>query len=234
MVKYFIVYDDGTHILHIDRLVASVRRYGPQFQIIRVNPFYIDAEFREQYLHILNQPRGGGYWLWKPYIINKYLNTLNENDLLFYLDSKYYFTENLCNLYANYMETNDIMVWENKPNEETNQMKKYCKRDVVLKYGMENQVYGKGINEIWAGCVLLKKTAKTVQLMRSWLDKCCVGTDITDSPSTVPNTDDFIDHRHDQSLFSITLHQAGITPVHMPNRFMQNTRNLWKSMLAHR
>ena len=31
--------------------------------------------------------RGGGYWIWKPYIISKMLEQINENDILVYIDA---------------------------------------------------------------------------------------------------------------------------------------------------
>lgn len=46
----------------------------------------IDHEFYEKNKFILTQRRGAGYWLWKPYVILKTLNEMQNGDLLFYLD----------------------------------------------------------------------------------------------------------------------------------------------------
>lgn len=46
----------------------------------------IDFDFYEKNKFILNQRRGAGYWLWKPYVILKTLNQMQNGDLLFYLD----------------------------------------------------------------------------------------------------------------------------------------------------
>ena len=32
--------------------------------------------------------RGYGYWIWKPYIVKEALSTLNENDILLYVDGR--------------------------------------------------------------------------------------------------------------------------------------------------
>ena len=35
---------------------------------------------------IINNKRGYGYWIWKPYLILKKLKEINDNDILLYLD----------------------------------------------------------------------------------------------------------------------------------------------------
>jgi hypothetical protein len=39
----------------------------------RCNKEEIDNDFKTKYNNILSLNRGGGYWLWKPYIINETL-----------------------------------------------------------------------------------------------------------------------------------------------------------------
>ncbi len=48
----------------------------------------IPNEFKEKYSSVWNDStRGGGWWIWKPYIINEKLKELNDNDVLIYIDS---------------------------------------------------------------------------------------------------------------------------------------------------
>jgi len=47
----------------------------------------IDDGFKNKIGEIWNHPRGGGWWIWKPYLIWKELQMLNENDILVYIDS---------------------------------------------------------------------------------------------------------------------------------------------------
>jgi hypothetical protein len=110
--------------------------YGEEFNIIIFEKNDIDNDFINKNKSILNCNRGGGYWLWKPYIINKTLKKINDDDIIFYIDSKYYFIEHFANLYVDYMENNDILVWKNKPNETIWYMKNWCKMHVIYKYEM--------------------------------------------------------------------------------------------------
>lgn len=36
---------------------------------------------------VITNPRGFGYWIWKPHIINKELEKMEEGDILIYADS---------------------------------------------------------------------------------------------------------------------------------------------------
>jgi hypothetical protein len=219
-MKYFLIYDDETNKYksNIERLIDSIKKYS-DFEIILFKKSDIDNDFLEKNKKILNSERGGGYWLWKPYIINNILNKINMNDSLFYLDSSYYFVENFNNLY----QDEEIIIFSNKPNGNTNHFKGLCKMDVILKYNMENDTFIKCINECWAGAIFLKKTDFTINFIQKWLNMCCVYEDISDTPSITHNPY-FLDHRHDQSLLTILVTKNNIFPTFCDKKYLQNVR----------
>jgi len=47
----------------------------------------IDNDFKDKYKEVWNMSKGGGYWIWKPYIISKMLEQMNDNDILVYIDA---------------------------------------------------------------------------------------------------------------------------------------------------
>jgi hypothetical protein len=225
MTHYFLTYNDDTHFPFMQKLVESVRNFGPKFKINIFNKSSISPNFIKEHKNILELKRGGGYWLWKPYIINETMKKLNDGDVLFYLDSKYYFTENFEGLYKPLLDANDIVVWKNKPNDNEFLMKNWCKMDVIQKYNMYDKVFIENANDCWAGAICIKKNSKTLKMMEEWLNMCCNNMDITDAPSAIPNSDEFIEHRHDQSMLSIVLHKNNI-PLHFfEKRYLQNVRN---------
>jgi len=57
---------------------GNIRIYSPED---------LSEEFKAAVGQTLQEPRGGGYWVWKPYIINDMLNQLNEDDILVYTDA---------------------------------------------------------------------------------------------------------------------------------------------------
>jgi len=221
-MHYFLVYNDNTHTSYLRKLIQSVEKYGSEFKIIIFNKPSMDKEFVEKNRNILECKRGGGYWLWKPYIINEVLNKINDGDIVFYLDSKFYFIDDISKIYSDYMLNNDILVWKNKPNEPNWKMKNWCKMDVIVKYNMIDKVFRENIDDCWAGAVIVKKTENTVMYMKEWLDLCCNYQDITDAPGKIKNTHFFRDHRHDQSLLSVVIYKYNIELQTLGCSSMQN------------
>jgi hypothetical protein len=223
-MHYFLVYNDNTHGYFLQSLLQSVQKYGPEFKIIVFHKDQMDKEFVEKHKSILSLKRGGGYWLWKPYIINTVLKQLNEGDILFYSDSKYYFKEPFTGLYADYLKDHDFLLWKNHPNEPCFYMKNWCKMDVILAHNMYSKVFIDNVNDCWAGAMVIKKTANTTKYIQEWLDLACVYENITDSPSVIRNSSDFVEHRHDQSMLSVVVYKYGI-PLHFFERkYLQNAR----------
>ncbi len=60
-------------------------------KVIEYSPEDLDENFRRKNQHILKHKKGGGYWLWKPYIIRKTLEGMEEGDFLFYVDAGSFF-----------------------------------------------------------------------------------------------------------------------------------------------
>tara|TARA_B100001059_G_C17745815_1_gene534234 strand:- start:45 stop:734 length:690 start_codon:yes stop_codon:yes gene_type:complete len=221
---YFLVYNDNSHTEYLNNLLNSVRKMGKEFKIIIFNKTNIDTNFLNKYKSILNLKQGGGYWLWKPYIINETLKNIKENDIIFYLDSKYFFINHFYETISNYMKINDILVWKNKPNEKVWYMKNFCKMDVILKYNMYNKVFVENCEDCWGGAIVIKKNKNTIKYIHEWLDMCSIYENITDTPSKSKNSNLFKSHRHDQSLLSIILHKYNINMKYFKKDFLQNVR----------
>jgi hypothetical protein len=198
--------------------------YGKEFEIIIFNKSDIEKDFLENNKSILSLNKGGGYWLWKPYIIHNILSKINNNDILFYLDSKYYFLKDFNELYNEYISNNDILVWKNKPNEQSYLMKNYCKMDVIIKYDIYDKVFLENESDCWAGAIVVRKTTNSQSIMKEWLDMACIYENITDSPSIINNDKEFIEHRHDQSLLNVVLIKNNIQKQFFENNFLQNVR----------
>ena len=222
--KYFLVYYDNAQYQGylLNKLIASVRAHS-DFEVIVYQKSQIDRNFSETHKHILTQPRGGGYWLWKPYIINDTLKKINYGDYLFYLDCKYYIYKDFSYLYKD-IEQENIIVWKNKPNEHSWFMKNWCKMDVIAQANMYETIFNNNKEDCWAGAVFCKKTDYTMDIISQWLNLCVIPHNITDSPSLMQNHHEFKEHRHDQSLLSVVLYKNNIQPKHMDNASIFNLR----------
>ena len=76
----FLSYASGSFVAARDALCSSALRVN--FDEARARgPSDLDRAFVQINQNILSQPRGGGYWLWKPQIILQELQTLASNEL---------------------------------------------------------------------------------------------------------------------------------------------------------
>jgi len=223
--KYLLLYDDETGRYDKNGIITSFMKYTSCTLII-FKKSRIDRSFYERYKRILELPRGGGYWLWKPYIIHETLKRIEKNSLLFYMDSSYTCVGNLDRVWA-YTDTNDIMVWKNKPNSTVYYMKEWCKMDVMRRY-FDYDLHSQ--DEIcWAGAMVLKKTSYVESIIDDWLQLCCSYENITDAESKEPNSSSFKEHRHDQSLLTIVLYRY-MVPLHfLTNDFLLNNRDYFQN-----
>ena len=155
-------------------------------------------------------PRGFGYWLWKPGIIREKLNFIADGDYLLYADVG-------CEI-LNYSESDRIldemartkilMVWSpNSPNgfgvktfgaEE----KKWSKKNLIMY--LELNEAQKNSRQLGATWILLRKSELTLEFVDRWLALCLMENQrfLTDSVSQMEEDLEFIEHRHDQSVFS--------------------------------
>ena len=148
---------------------------------------------------IINNKRGYGYWLWKPYIIKKTMAQMKEGDILLYLDCGCELNElkkqNL-NHFFNYVKTDYIIGTLAGLEKEWNKM------DLLKYLNMENN-YSLNINQRQAGTNMFLVCEKVINLVNEWYHIACIYNLIDDSKSVSKNFDCFKEHRHDQSIFSL-------------------------------
>ncbi len=232
-LEVFLTYDDGTHSGYLAHLHKSVRKHGPGWRVVNFKRTAIERDVAQRHFKILSERRGGGYWMWKPYIIKTSLQLLDEGDLVFYLDSKYYFWEPFAALYEGIEDHNGIAVWRNKPNEDFNHIfRHYCKMDVLVGNDMAEAAAEDDFYDCWGGAMVVQKRESTMGIIGHWLNLSLSYEQITDVASSLPNSQGFVEHRHDQALLTITLHKHGISlwdsttggGAPIGKRFMQNWR----------
>ncbi|RYE06207.1 MAG: hypothetical protein EOP33_03140 [Rickettsiaceae bacterium] len=86
-----ITYASGRPIYYLNQmlLAKSAHDHGID-RIVHYSPNDIDTKFYQANKKILAAQRGGGYWLWKPYIILEAMNRFSENTIILYLDTDCY------------------------------------------------------------------------------------------------------------------------------------------------
>lgn len=197
---------------------------GKVDKVISYSPKNIDTEFRKKNASILNQDRGNGFWLWKPYIIKKTLDSLQQNDYLIYLDSGAFYMNNVQYLIkVMEKEKQDIMAFE-LPFKERH----YSKRDVFICMGCDEPRYT-DTNQRMATMIIIKKTNRAQCFTNEWLQFAQMEDIITDAKNHMGkyNYNGFVDNRHDQSVFSILSKKYKIKAFRDPSQYGRFPKLFW-------
>jgi len=190
-------------------------------------PKDLDRAFVERNRAIFRKPRGGGYWLWKPYIILQSLEALAEGELLMYTDAGMYFVSSAEPLLEVFAEQDQDVMGVTISNIE----KKWTKRDAFQIMDCDSPAFTDS-PQFLSGYTLWRKSDTSIDFAREWLE--CMQDErlSTDLPNQLgqPNYPGFIEHRHDQSVFSLLMKQRGyegyrplhVSPEEEPRTFLNS------------
>jgi hypothetical protein len=205
---------------------AFMAKYFGKFdKVICYNPEDIDDDFYKHNHNILKKKRGAGYWLWKPYFIFKTLKKISYSDYLFYSDSGAFFLKRvdiLINELTKYKQ--DIMGFELPLIEE-----QWTKKELFKKMECNSKKYTKS-NQIMASFILIRKSNFSVKFFKEFIKYAVDEINIMDKydKSTIQKNN-FIDHRHDQSIFSLLYKKYNLRPFKDPSQFGKYPRNYSKT-----
>ena len=189
----------------------------------------LPTEFKENNKELFSRPRGGGYWVWKPYIIRQALDEISEGDYVVYTDSGSAFVQPI-KLLLDAMEAQntDVMCFcIDKPE------LRWSKRDALIIMDCDKPEYLWSA-QICTGYIILKKSKKTVDLIDEFLsyaqDIRIVSDD--DNVMGIENYDEFKENRHDQTAWSLLCKKHNIKPFRDPSQFGLNKADFTDDVLA--
>lgn len=191
----------------------------------------IDSQFVQANMYTMSQPRGAGYWLWKPYLILKTLEMMSDEDWLMYTDSGMYFVRDPWDMIMSKQDQMGDMGVMTFTSIETNKV--FTKRDTFVLMDADTPYFTDAPHRM-ASVFVCRKTPKCLDFVKEWLAYGMDPRIISDLPNTqgLPNYPEFKDHRHDQSIVSIlcTKHNTllvneDLTQFSNPNPYMIHTRN---------
>lgn len=193
----------------------SARYFAKVDKIICYTPEDIDQNFRNKHSHLLSQPRGAGLWLWKPYVIDKSLELIQEGDYLVYTDSGIFYCKKILPLIQKLESSGqDIMLFD-LPLLEVQWTRKSVFEilDVTIEgIGYTNQRNG--------AIIIIKKTIQSIRFIKTWLDLCTQPT-LLEPPVRPFDNEHFLftEHREDQSILSLLSKKRAIKSFTDPSDF---------------
>ncbi len=207
MKKYFITFGDNNNF--------RIQRWRLQQEALRTNWFdncFVEspstiAEFINQHKSIFdNYSKGFGLWLWKPYIILKHLEAMNEGDLLFYQDAGGSVIQNKQKRFEEYCK---ILEFSSKPiitfSVPSYKEIHFQKISLLRRFNLEYNQDFLNSEHVESGVIMLRKCDFTINFITEWLNTM-IEQDYIFSKEDIENElASFISYRGDQSVLSVLI-----------------------------
>ncbi len=170
----------------------------------------------------INQKRLFGYACWKADIISSFMKEIPENSILQYSDIGCHFNKDGLNRLKEYItlcEKNNLLTFQYKiPDfDNINNFKfqiyreyQYTKNDLFKYFNINDSSEIFNSEQLWSGTIFFKKNNFSKDVIDEWSKISFENNLIDDSESNSQNNDNFIEHRHDQSIFSIICKKKNI------------------------
>lgn len=195
----------------------TARQWGAD-KVIEYGPKDIDEAFFRRNREILTSPRGGGYYLWKPYFYRKAYDELGAGDYLVYIDSGAVYVNKIQYL-IDCMEQEKMEIMVFSLQRELLE-KQYTKRDAFVLMQCDTPQFTDTPQSI-GGYVLFKKSDFVEQFLAEDLNYAQDERIIAEIANTqgLPNYPEFIAHRHDQSVWSLMVKKYGLKRFRDPSQY---------------
>jgi hypothetical protein len=202
----------GAGTKHISRAVQRLASQAKKFPWIDEVRTYSAADLPDEYFSqmgdiLANNPKGFGLWSWKPFLIERELDLLNPGDILLYLDAGVEINKKGASQFTYYLDhlaRKDLLLFQLD-----HQHRNWTKRNA--------QVFDLGENffrnQVVAGILMFRVSEKSKSLVSRWKQLCALNKGaLLEDPSPLSNEGHplLIEHRHDQSLLSKAVFEAGI------------------------
>lgn len=216
MKKKFITYGSNAFLQSANRIVNEAKSLGIFNDFINYSEENLPLSIKSSPL--FTSSKGGGFWLWKPYIIYNELLKSNLGDILVYADSGCTLQKSKkWDAYFEALQQTNILFFQYKSNfdygwskfnpkfTDSPQIKHWCKKKLILHFSDVTDV--EAIiqkNKLLAGFIFIKNTKESQEIIKNWLHTMLFYPNlIVDPLISEPQEPYFSAHRHDQSVISI-------------------------------
>jgi len=201
---HFISYGNKNFNNSKKRIFKEAIQSGWFNSVTMYNPKILDKDFVKKFKNILDCNRGGGFWLWKPYIILQKLNELKENDILIYLDAGCTININGKKRFNEYID----VLMQNKKSIISFQLP-YIEDDWTIDqifnyFNINEENIIRKTGQILSGIIIIKKNEESLNLIKKWYNTIIDNPLLfTDYYNKFQKKNNFKANRHDQSIFSV-------------------------------
>lgn len=214
-------------------ILSEIQSAHPNTLCTIYKPNDLPKKLREFCTH---HKRGFGYWAWKPYIVRRHLETLNDGDILLYVDGRSGLeTTNKRIAWLDQFQKNmscDIAAWQLPLPEEN-----WTSEDIFQLMHQSGNEKLRLSGQYAATMHLWRNGSRCQKLAMLWEQFINTYPNFfMDGPFKEGNTPGFVENRHDQSLFSMLikiLEEKSLISIQTIDMHQYITGNLIAHMRTH-
>jgi len=179
-------------------------------------PRDLSSEFIHKHKALLQHSKGGGYWIWKPYIILQALRQLKAGDELFYCDSGARFIGDATVLFDLFDQSRQDIIISCTVHPE----RVYTKRDAFVLMECDRPDWVEQPQRI-ASFIAIRNSEWSRSFCEEWLNYCCDERIVTDEPNIMgkDNYEGFKESKGDQSVLSLLSKREGLEVFRDPSQW---------------
>tara|TARA_R100001015_G_C4620152_1_gene177032 strand:+ start:852 stop:1589 length:738 start_codon:yes stop_codon:yes gene_type:complete len=195
------------------RVQKEAEDFGEFDSITLCNENDLDDSVKEIVKPTLEQPRGAGYWIWKPFIIQKKLKELDEGDFLIYMDMgitlNKHAKKNFYDLLGRAQSSNHGTICFEIGHTE----KHWCVKEIFEHLECSDNETIKNTDQYYAGLLIFCKNKNLINLIDEWCD-IAYNNPMLFSDELADDQDfEFKENRHDQAVFSVLRKTKNVQPI---------------------
>jgi hypothetical protein len=188
------------------RLRGQVDSLGVFDQLLLLNEFDLETEFvRRNKMVFLFHTGRFGYYVWKPYLIQRTLSELRDGDVLVFSDVGNHFRPEQKHRLKEYIDIARASQTQIiAPQLSSRCAEKYwTKRELLMYFGVEHNEDLLSSGQFETNFILTINNARSREMIAKWNGVYEFDTRLFDDSRTIPQMQGFLEHRHDQSAFSV-------------------------------
>ena len=239
----------------LERLKCQARSMGVLNQIDIFTESDLPIKFKRRFKDkLLFGSRGFAYWSWKPEVILMSLSKMKLGDCLLYVDAGCHFNIRGQKRLLEYFEIlkeqeKGIIAFQaNQPNPENSSILydgrklfdqpnyRWIKGDLLDYFNVREDPSVINTQAIGATVILIKKNEQAIDIIKEWQQIIWERFDLLDdTPSVSHNLTDFIEHRHDQAIWTLLCLKYGVKTLSAyeywyPSRDLKKLKPDWDAL----
>lgn len=207
MKYYTLTFTDEKFRKTRERYAAELESKNIFEKVIQYSPADFDSDFLNRHQKFIDDnPKGYGFFIWKPYFILKALETIQEGDILVYGDGGNEIKGGRGECLSLFDKVLSPSIGTPIIATKVGWNIRWIKTDLFIRMGFKIFYPFKIMVE--ANRIIIRKNAVTMNFVKEWLHYCTVDyRNIDETKSRLPRLPFFVQHRYDQSVFSILFHK---------------------------